>query len=70
MKKSFENPEIRCGNPESGTGVMVNVASYQVGGLAYYSCIKGGEMQENVATVRHCSPTGKWNGSAPFCKCE
>ncbi|XP_073975480.1 CUB and Sushi multiple domains furrowed [Rhodnius prolixus] len=65
---SAETPvcrEVVCKEPEKDGGVIVQVSTFSIGGVAHYSCPKGHIMQGN--STRICQKKGTWSGYIPNC---
>lgn len=56
--------EIQCPEPEKENGMIVQVTTHSIGGIAKYSCEKGQHLTGNA--TRTCTKEG-WAGSMPIC---
>lgn len=57
--------EIQCKNPDTLTGVLFQVSTHSVGGVAHYTCPKGHTLSGNATRI--CLQKGSWSGKSPVC---
>lgn len=57
--------EIQCRDPDSLNGVLFQISTHSVGGVAHYTCPRGHTLQGN--STRTCLTKGIWSGKAPVC---
>jgi hypothetical protein len=60
--------EIVCNTPEQEGGLVAQVSSLSIGGVARYTCPRGSNMEGNDTRV--CTPGGSWSGLMPACRRE
>ncbi|CAB3383572.1 Hypothetical predicted protein [Cloeon dipterum] len=58
--------EILCPSPTQDNGLIAQVSSYSVGGVARYFCPRGYNMEGNDTRV--CLQGGTWSGYMPACR--
>ncbi|GLV42687.1 furrowed [Carabus blaptoides fortunei] len=57
--------EIQCKDPDAINGVLFQVSTHSIGGVAHYTCPRGHTLKGNATRI--CIKKGIWSGQTPTC---